>query len=82
MRIKRVVLEHHRHTAVARRQIVDGLSADRHLSTGDVLKPCDHPEKRGLAAARRAEKDDELMVSHVEVEVLDDVDSTILLVDI
>ena len=38
------------------------------FAVGDRLQPGDHPQRRGLAAARRADEDDELAVGDVEVE--------------
>ena len=82
VRIERVVLEHHRHVAVFRRHVVDHLAVDPDLAAGDVLEAGDHPQRRRLAAAGRADQHDELLVGDVEidaahgdcvVEVLDDV---------
>jgi hypothetical protein len=55
VRVERVVLEHHRHVAVLRRHVVDDLAVDRDLAVGDLLEPCDHAQRRRLAAARRAD---------------------------
>ena len=38
------------------------------------LKPGDHPQQRGLAAAGRADEDDELAILDLEVDAADDVD--------
>ena len=43
----------------------------RIVPVGDVLEPGDHPQRRRLAAARRADEDDELAVRDLEVEVAD-----------
>ena len=56
VRVERVVLEDHREVAVARRQVVDPLVADHHVAGGDVLEADDHPQQRGLPAARTARR--------------------------
>ena len=60
--IQGVVLEHHRDVAVLGRDVVDELVVDEKLALGDVLEAGDHPQRRGLAAARRADEDHELLV--------------------
>ena len=49
--IERVTLEHHRHVAVLRFQIVDHRPVDGDLAFGDILESGDHPHRRRLAAA-------------------------------
>ena len=71
MRVQRVVLEHHRDVAILGRLVVDDLAADPQLAVGDVLEPGDHPQRRRLPAARRADEDHELAVGDVEVQLLD-----------
>ena len=71
MRIKRVILEHHCDVPVLRRHIVDQLVADIDLAGGGFLETGDHPQGRGLAAARRADQHDELAVVDVEVDAGD-----------
>ena len=71
VRVERVVLEDHRDVAVLRRLAVDDVVADPQLAVGDVLEPGDHPQRRRLAAAGRADEDQELAVGDVEVELLD-----------
>ena len=44
------------------------------LAGRDRLQPGDHPEQRGLAAAGRADEDDELAVLDVKVDAVDDLD--------
>ena len=44
VRVERVVLEHHRDVAVARRQVVDDALADPDLAVGDLLETRDHPQ--------------------------------------
>ncbi len=60
VRVQRVVLEHHRDVAVARREVRDVTVADEHGALGDVLEAGDHPEERRLAASRRADEHHEL----------------------
>jgi hypothetical protein len=62
VRVERVVLEHHGDVAVARLELVDDAPADG-ISPGDRLQPRDHAQQGGLAAARRADDDDELAVA-------------------
>ena len=57
-----------------RRQVVDHLAVDLQRPGGDVLEPGDEAEKGRLAAARRADEDDELAGLDVEIDALDDVD--------
>ena len=71
VRVQRVVLEHHRDVAVLGRPVVHDLVADAQLAVGDVLEPGDHPQRGRLAAARRADEDDELAVLDLEAHVLD-----------
>jgi hypothetical protein len=71
VRVERVVLEDHRDVAVLRRQPVDDAVGDADLAAGDVLEPGDHPQRGRLAAAGRADQDDELAVGDLEVQVGD-----------
>jgi hypothetical protein len=75
MRVKRIVLEHHRYVALLRGQSIDDLVADPKLSLGDVLEPGDHLQRRRLAAARGANEDHKLAVLNVEGHVLDRLDT-------
>jgi len=50
--------------------------ADPHLAAADALKPGDHPQKRGLAAARGADKDHEFAIADVDRDALDDMGGT------
>ena len=71
VRIERVALEHHRDVALVRRQRVDDLVVEPQFALGDLLEPRDHVQRRRLAAAGRAEQDDELLVADLEVEIVD-----------
>ena len=70
-RIECVELEHHGDVAVARREVVDPRAGDEDVARRRVLEPCDHAERRGLAAARRAQQAHHLAGFHVEVDVVD-----------
>ena len=65
-----MALEHHAEAAVARLEVVDHLAVDADFAGGRVLEAGDHAQRRGLAAAGRADKDDELAVLDGEGEVL------------
>jgi hypothetical protein len=62
VRIKRVVLEHHRDVALCRGQVVDRALVDPDRTGCDPFKPRDHPQKRGLATARRPHQHNELAI--------------------
>ena len=70
-RIEGVELEHHGNVAIARREVVDPAACDEDVARRRVLEPRDHAERRGLAAARRAEQAHDLAGFHVEVDVVD-----------
>ncbi len=71
VRVERVGLEHHRDPALGRRQRVDALAVDHEVAGGDVLQPRHQPQQGGLAAARRADEDHELLIPDVEVDPVD-----------
>jgi hypothetical protein len=71
VREEREVLEHRRRRPLVRRQVDDRLAVEQDLSARRVLVPSDHPQRRRLPAAGRAQQDDVLSVVDVEVEVLD-----------
>ena len=81
MRIERVVLEHHGDAPVARLDMVAQHLADPQFARRNLLEARDHAQKRGLAAARGADKDDELAMVDAEVDPLDDLDIAIALVE-
>ena len=60
VRVERVVLEHHRHVAAARRELGDLAVADPDRSARHGLQPGDHPQQRRLPAAGRPDEDHEL----------------------
>jgi hypothetical protein len=71
MGIERIVLEDHRDVPVLGWQRVHNRAADPDRPRGDHLQPGDHPQRRRLAAAGRADEDHELPVGDREVEVGD-----------
>ena len=56
VREQRVVLEHGVHVPAVRRDARDRLAGEVDLALGGLLEARDHPQGRGLAAARRAEE--------------------------
>ena len=68
---EREALEHHGGVALRRREVGDVLAGDVDLSLGDLFETADHAQRRGLAAAARAEHGDELAVLDLGVEVDD-----------
>ena len=71
VREQRVVLEHHRHVALARRPGRDVLAADAQRALGRRLQPGDRTQQRRLAAAGRAEQGEELAVGDRQVDAVD-----------
>ncbi len=70
VRVERVVLEHHRDVALLRWHVVDDTVTDADRALGHRFEPGDHPERGGLATARRPDQDHELLVVDLEVERL------------
>ena len=68
--IQSIVLEDHGDIAVLRGHIVHELAVDIQLALGDLFETCDHAQRGGLAAAGRADEDDEFLVRDVQVEFL------------
>ena len=68
--VEGVVLENHGNVAVLGIHVVDQLSIDVELASGNVLETGNHAKRRRLSAARRANKDDELLVRDLKVEVV------------
>ena len=69
VRIEGVVLEDHRNVALLGREVVDDLVVEADRSRRHVLEAGHHPERRRLAAARRADENRELPVIDEEVEL-------------
>src|SRR5207249_5546762 len=57
--------------AAARRQVGDVAVADQDLAGGHVLEARDHAEQRRLAAAGRADEDQELAVLDLQGDLVD-----------
>jgi hypothetical protein len=71
MRVQRVALEHHRDVAILWRDTVHDGIPDHHGARGRFVQSRDHPQRRGLAATRRADQDDELPVLDEQRQVVD-----------
>ena len=71
MGIEGIALEHHGDVPVFRLHIVHQLPVDVQLAAGDLLQAGNHPQRGGLTAAGGADKDDELLVLNVQIELLD-----------
>src|SRR5690606_793580 len=70
-RVQRVVLEDHGDVTVLGRHVVDHPVTDHERPLGDRLETGDHPQHGGLAAAGRADENEELAVLDVQVDVAD-----------
>ena len=70
--IERVVLKDHRDIAVGRADVVDELVVDVDLALGDILQPGDHLQQRALAAPRRPEQHQELVILDRQIDIADD----------
>jgi hypothetical protein len=70
VRVERVVLEHHGDVAIRGSDVVDHAVADGDPAAGDLLQAGHHPQRGGLATARRADQDHELAVADLEIELL------------
>lgn len=72
MGIERVVLEHHRHPALGRGQLIGTLVVNPDFARIEALEPGDEPEQRGLAATRCAHQHHEFAVRDIEVDTAHD----------
>jgi len=72
MRIKRVILEHHRDVALLRRHVVDHALADADLAAGDVFQARDHAQQGRLAAPGRSDQHDEFAVADGDIDAVND----------
>jgi len=70
VRIERVVLEHHRHVSLFRRDVRDVAIADEDHAVVDALESRDHAQARRLSTAGWTDEDEELAVLDDEVERL------------
>jgi hypothetical protein len=71
LRIERVILEHHRDVTVLGVDVIDELVPDPDAAIGDLLEPGNHPQGRGLPAARRAHQHQEFAVRDVQRQLID-----------
>ena len=69
MRIERIGLEHHGDVAIFRQHVVDPVGADIEVAGRHFLEAGNHAHRRGLAAARGSEQDEEFLVDDLEVEI-------------
>jgi hypothetical protein len=81
MRIERIGLEHHGKPRLAGASSVTSLPSIS-ICRRRVLKAGDQPQQRGLAAARRADEDDELAVLDRQVDPRNDLGVAEDLVDL
>src|SRR5438105_5701678 len=71
VRVERDALKDHCDVALLRRDVLDGTAVKEDAATRWRVQPGDHVERRCLAAARRAQQDDEFLVNDLEVERID-----------
>src|SRR6185312_8091134 len=71
VRKQRIGLKHHAGRALVGRQVRDVLLVEQYTAAGGRQEACDHAQRRGLAAAGRAEQRDQLALAHGEIEVVD-----------
>ena len=82
VREQRVALEHHRSAALGGRQIGHVGRADEDVAFGCAFVPGDHPERRGLAASRRAQQATIAVGGDAEVDRVDGGGSAVPLGDL
>ena len=66
-----VGLEHHPHVAAVRGHVGDVAAADHHAPAVGAVEAAEQPQRRRLAAARRAEQREQLARGDVEVELVE-----------
>src|SRR6056297_174963 len=81
MRKDRIGLEHHVRGPPVRRNPLHVRPRDPHPTRSHLLEARDHPQKRGLAAARRTEKGEELAGGDLDRDVAKRVVVAIVLLD-
>jgi hypothetical protein len=81
VRIERVILKHHGDVAVHGRQFVYHGVADEHLTRANRFEARHHAQRRGLAAARGADKNHEFLIADLEVHVFDGVKVVVKLIE-
>src|SRR5690606_26133025 len=65
-----VVLEDNAEVALVGGQVDDRLTVNADIAAGRLEKPCDEPQGRALAAARRAQKGDQLTMIGVDIDAV------------
>jgi len=70
VRVEGVGLEHHGDVSVLRRHIVDDPVPDQDLALCDFVQPSQQTKAGGLPTSGRADKDQELLVLNVNIEVI------------
>src|SRR5207237_420750 len=63
--------EHHCDVPLRRVDVGDRRAVEPDLAARHLLEAGNHPQGRGLAAARGADEDHELAIRHCDVEVVD-----------
>jgi hypothetical protein len=81
MRIKSIILKHHRGVALFGRQVVDDTIANADFAAGDVFQPRDHPQQCGLATAGRTDQNNEFAVGNLHADIVDHIDGPERLAD-
>ncbi len=72
MRVDRIVLEDHGDVALFGLHVVDHIAADADVACGNFLQTCDHAQGGGLAAAGRANQNNELTGLDVQIDAMQD----------
>ncbi len=72
VRVEGVGLEDHGEAALGGGHLVDHLAVDGDVAHGHAFEAGDHAQERGLAAAGRADEDDELARFDLEIDAVDD----------
>ena len=71
VRVERIMLENHRHAALAWRELIDPLPFEADLAAVERLEAGDDAKKRRFPASGRAEESDELASLHIERDVVE-----------
>ncbi len=72
MRIKRVILEHHRNPAIFRLHFGHALVVDPDIAFGHPLQPGNHTQQRRFPAARRPDHHDKFAIRHIKGQRFND----------
>ena len=71
MRIKRVVLKHHRDVPVHRLFVIGTVAADQDVARANRFKARDHAQQGGFATARRAHDHNEFAIFDFDIDPVD-----------